>query len=99
MESAADVLDEIAAFRDLLGSRPVAGEPPAVPLHEGLSNPGRILLAALSLEPVGIDELAQQTGLTAASAARELLNLELAGLARALPGKNFVCSERSLTPD
>jgi DNA processing protein len=99
VESASDVLDEIAAFHDLLEPRPVAGGPAPFPIREGLSAPGRSLLAALSLEPAGIDALAQQTGLTAAAAARELLVLELAGWARALPGKQFVCSERSLTPD
>jgi predicted Rossmann fold nucleotide-binding protein DprA/Smf involved in DNA uptake len=55
------------------------------------------LLNELSLTPRGIDGLAQALGLSAADTARQLLSLELAGLVRALPGKQYVRTEISLT--
>ena len=89
-----DVLEEISAFRDILNARRAAS--PAAPPSTVSAN-GRKLLAALSLEPTGIDGLARSAGLSAAEAARELLSLELAGLVRAVPGKHYVSSEMSFT--
>lgn len=64
-----------------------------------LGEKGRMapLLNELSLTPRGIDGLAQALGLSAADTARQLLSLELAGLVRALPGKQYVRTEISLT--
>jgi DNA processing protein len=55
------------------------------------------LLEEVSLTPRGIDGLALATGLSASETARELLALELAGLVRAMPGKQYVRTEMSLT--
>ncbi len=97
VECAMDVLEEISAFRDILNARRAASPAaPAAPPSTVSAN-GRKLLAALSLEPTGIDGLARSAGLSAAEAARELLSLELAGLVRAVPGKHYVSSEMSLT--
>ncbi len=97
VECAMDVLEDIDLFRDLMikgrGTAPAA----AASAREAVSAAGQKILAALSLEPAGIDGLARGAGLTAAEAARELLALELAGWVRALPGKQYVRSEMSLT--
>lgn len=96
VESAMDVLEDIRVFRDLMGKARSAPGGPAASAREQVSAPGQKILDALSLEPAGIDGLARGSGLTAAEAARELLSLELAGLVRAVPGKQYVRSELSL---
>jgi DNA processing protein len=97
VECAADVWEDIGAFRDVLGPPRRGSSPSSVAARENVSARGQKLLAALSLEPAGIDGLARSSGLTAQEAARELLALELAGLVRAVPGKQYVCSETLLT--
>ena len=94
-ESAEDILEEIRALSELMRTpRPApAGEPEG----PGDLAPGaRRLLAALAVEPVGIDALAARTGLAPAEVATGLLRLELSGWARELPGKNYVRTERAL---
>ena len=97
VECATDILEEIGAFREWLnkgpGARSLASSSPA----GAVSVVGQKILAGLSLEPAGIDGVARGAGLTAAEVARELLVLELAGLVRAVPGKQYVRSEKSLT--
>lgn len=97
VESAMDVLEDIGVFRDLMNKARATSAGAAVSAPENLSVPGQKILAALSLEPAGIDGLARGAGLTAAEASRELLTLELAGWVRAVPGKQYVRSEMSLT--
>ncbi|MBP9127187.1 MAG: DNA-processing protein DprA [Elusimicrobia bacterium] len=65
--------------------------------EEGRMARRRALIGELSLTPRGIDGLACALGLSASETARELLKLELAGLVRALPGKQYVRTEISLT--
>lgn len=66
--------------------------------RQGTGGPTRdVLMGELSLTPRGIDGLARAAGLSAGETARHLLALELAGLVRALPGKQFVRTEISLT--
>lgn len=47
------------------------------------------LLAALAAAPMSVDELCAETGATAADAAAGLLELELRGLVRRLPGQQY----------
>lgn len=87
------------------GDQPIASAeagPKARALGEkgrtALGETGRMaLLNEVSLTPRGIDGLALATGLSASETARELLALELAGLVRAMPGKQYVRTEMSLT--
>jgi DNA processing protein len=76
VESAADILDELAWQQRL--------ESPALP--EPLSDP---LLAALEGAPVTLDLLAQRTGLTLEALSAKLLALELDGRIASLPGGRY----------
>ncbi len=85
VEGAVDVLEALEVFRSLL-RRPVsiAEEAPALaPAEESL-------LEKISLDPVSVDALAAGTGLAYGPLASALLNLELKGVVKALPGKNYV---------
>jgi DNA processing protein len=85
VEDAQDVLEALEVFRDLV-SRPAPSpvEAPAVSKEEGR------LLERLSLEPVGTDALSGMTGMTPGFLASTLLDLELKGLVKSLPGKAYV---------
>lgn len=63
--------------------KPVAASPPP----EG-SGEGRIL-RLLEGEPVPMDQIIRQSGLTPGQVGAVLMNLELQGLVRALPGKRY----------
>lgn len=76
VESAADILDELAWQQRL--------DPPALP--ERVSDP---LLAALEGAPVTLDLLAQRTGLTLEALSAKLLALELDGRIASLPGGRY----------
>ncbi|MBK8575496.1 MAG: DNA-protecting protein DprA [Elusimicrobia bacterium] len=95
VESALDVLEDFEVFREMMNRPRVA--PVSSSVRQAVSGPGEKLLAALSLTPVGMDGLARRAGLTAPEAAKELLALELAGLVRSVPGKQYVCSELVMT--
>ncbi len=86
---AADVLEELAVLR----AAPRA--PSAVPAPDRpLSAGARRLWEVLDHTPAGLDALASRAGLGAADIGPACLALELAGLARELPGKQFVRTER-----
>jgi DNA processing protein len=76
VESAADILDELAWQQRLA--------PPTLP--ENLSDP---LLAALDGAPATLDTLAQRTGLTLEALSAKLLALELDGRIASLPGGRY----------
>lgn len=99
VESAQDVLEEMDIFRDVSRKEPVSSRSLGESARETLSPAGRKLLDVLTLDPTGIDGLARSAGLSAAEATRELLVLELAGWARARPGKNYVATEMSMMSD
>ncbi|MBX6365650.1 MAG: DNA-protecting protein DprA, partial [Gemmatimonadetes bacterium] len=62
--------------------------PPAPP--DPLDPAAAAILPHLCYEPLHADELARLAGIDAAAAAPALLELELAGRARRLPGARFV---------
>lgn len=62
------------------------------PLLTLLTEPERRLMTALSAQPAHIDEIAVAAGLGTRQTLVTLLELELRGLASALPGKRFVRS-------
>jgi DNA processing protein len=86
VQNVEDVVEE------LQGS--LRGAPPAVrspaPAGGDLSEEEQTVLNALSDEAAHIDALVTATGFPAGRALSALLSLELAGLARQLPGKRFV---------
>ena len=77
VESADDVLSELAGFRPS-GYAHTAQAAPSAP------NSG--LLAVMGHDPVDVDSLCARAGLTAEQVASELLRLELDGRVAALPG-------------
>ena len=76
VESAADVLDELAWQQRL--APPQAAESPADPLLEAFDG-----------APTTLDTLAQRTGLTLDALSAKLLTLELEGLVASLPGGRY----------
>jgi DNA processing protein len=77
VESADDVLSELAGFR------PSGSAHTAQPMS---SAPSSGLLAVMGHDPVDVDSLCARAGLTADQVASELLRLELDGRVAALPG-------------
>ncbi len=92
VEKAEDILDEIQVFRDLIGAQQASQES----RQSVLSFQEKNLFDRISLDPVGMDHLAVEAGLSAASVSASLLLLELKGLIKALPGKNYVRTEKSI---
>jgi len=65
-----------------------AAAAPATPATSGDNDPAvRQVLAALAFDPVGIDQLAQRTGLTVAALSSMLLHMEMRGLVSAEHGR------------
>jgi len=91
VERAADITEELTPMvspRILRGSARSERdeEAPAVPLAER----ERKIWDLLGVEPLHIDPIARQTGLSVAQASEVLLRLELMGLVKQLPGTLFV---------
>lgn len=81
VHDADDVLDELQG--DFLRPQKAASEEPAPPLRD--------VLATLNHEGgVHVDDIAARTGRTASHVAEALLELELGGWIRAIPGARFV---------
>jgi len=78
VESAEDVLSELAGFRPSVRA-PAAGTPAAAAEATGL-------LAHMGHDPVDIDSLCSRAGLSPEQVSSELLRLELDGRVAALPG-------------
>jgi DNA processing protein len=90
VESAEDVLEELAAFRRGAGAAraehsPWREAPAPAPLAPGESP----LLGQMGFDPVDVDSLCRRVGLPAERVSGELLRLELAGRVTALPGGLF----------
>lgn len=84
-----DVLEElrgVGSGRQLLRESSMAGGQMALPL---LSADQQHVLQALSSEPRHVDELGRASGLSPGALLGTLLELELRGIAEALPGKHF----------
>ena len=95
VESAQDVLDELAPLAQELGAalaarlatpEPVRGRAPPT-RHEDPDY--RRLLAALGHDPVAVDELVARSGLTASQVSSMLLLLELDGMVAAQAGARY----------
>jgi DNA processing protein len=81
VESAQDILEEIAPASPVLAARPPARTAPS-PLLAAL-------LAALGFDPVDSDTLVARSGLDVAVLSAQLLELELLGYLEVLPGGNY----------
>lgn len=79
VESAEDVLAELAGMRLSAAARTVAAD----------AAPGDPLLAHMGADPVDVDSLCARAGRGAEEIAAELLRLELAGRVAALPGGRY----------
>jgi DNA processing protein len=85
VETAEDVLSELAAFRPGIAAVRAATPHPAPPPAAAESS----LLSHLGFDPVDVDVLCARSGLSAAQVAAELLQLELDGHVAALPGGRY----------
>jgi DNA processing protein len=82
VETAEDVLTELALYRPAVAAQSRRTRPSSTPAA-GLESP---LLSHLGFDPVDIDALCARSGLPAERVAAELLRLELDGRVAALPG-------------
>jgi len=95
VETVEDILDELASqcepsFLARMQARRAALTHPVQSGRLSLEQDEATLYAALSVEPVHIDELIAKTGLPAASVSGLLLSLELKGVIRQLPGQSCI---------
>ncbi len=95
VETVEDILDELASqcepsFQAQMQVRRAALAHPVQSGRLLLEQDEATLYAALSMEPVHIDELIAKTGLPAASVSGLLLSLELKGAIRQLPGPSCI---------
>ena len=95
VETVEDILDELASqfepsFQAQLQDRRAALTHPVQSGRLSLEKDEAALYAALSPEPMHIDELIAKTGLPAASVSGLLLSLELKGAIRQLPGHSCI---------
>lgn len=79
VESAEDVLSELAGFRP-------SGYASTTTAEASGSTPDTALLAHMGHDPVDVDSLCLRAGMSAEQVSSELLRLELAGQVAALPG-------------
>ena len=96
VENVADIIEEIAPQ---LAAEPsfALGPPPAVATDQGgassetvpLAEPARAVLRQLEAGPVQMDEVIHRIGLSAQQVCAVLLDLELQGLLKQLPGKRY----------
>jgi DNA processing protein len=91
VERAEDVIEELLPMlsRTSLGEAAESREPPTIGQPE-LDEGERRLWDILGMEPLHIDAIARQVGINVSQAAEILLNLEVRGLVKQLPGTFFV---------
>ena len=92
VESGQDILDEIAPQIGERRQAPAQGreEAPGPEAVEGLSDPARRVLQTMGPDPVHVDDLGRQAGLSPPGLAPLMLDLELKGLVRQLPGMRYI---------
>jgi DNA processing protein len=88
VERVEDIVEEIAP--QLMTSAGFAAQPRARTLPPHASEEARKVFALLVERPLHIDEVIQTSGLSSARVAEILLELELQGFLRQLPGKRYV---------
>jgi DNA processing protein len=88
VENVQDIVEEIAPQLLERGRVAQKAAPPSLPPHLSLEA-GKIFELVLQ-GPIQIDELIQRSGISAAKVSEILLDLEIKGLLRQLPGKRFM---------
>ena len=88
VDSASDIVDELAPLAGVARVASTAPTPEATP---GRKDP---LLEALGFDPIGLDDLIARTGQSAAELSARLLDFELQGRVARLPGQRFQRVER-----
>ncbi len=88
VDSAADIVDELAPFA---GVARIASSAPEPKSPRGKKDP---VLDALGFDPISLDELIARTGQGAAELSARLLDFELQGRVARLPGQRFQRVER-----
>jgi DNA processing protein len=92
VETAADILAEIAPLAGIPAEPAPAGRPARETAQKAAQEPDgdyHKLLDALAHDPCGVDALAARTGLTAAEVSSMMLILELQGAVESLPGGRY----------
>jgi DNA processing protein len=92
VETVDDIIEEIAP--QLLNRGAGATQTPAPVLPQGASPEARLIFALLQEGALPVDELIEKSGSSAARVLETLLELELQGCVRSLPGKRYA-AERS----
>lgn len=92
VETVDDIIEEIAP--QLWNRDAGAGQPSAPVLPQGASPEARQIFALLQEGSLQVDELIEKSGSSAARVLETLLELELQGCVRSLPGKRYA-AERS----
>jgi DNA processing protein len=98
VDSAADIVDELAPVSGRAASRGTAEADPAGDGDEGATSTSRekdAVLDALGFDPLGLDDLVARTGRSAADLSARLLDLELQGRVARLPGQRFQRIDRA----
>ena len=83
-----DILEEISPIQSAF-IPPRCVQPRKGNLPEGLDADSKLLLHNIGMQPVGVDTLVQETGLTAGAIMASLLTLELGGFVEQLPGGEY----------
>jgi DNA processing protein len=89
VESVDDILEELGPYQQLLAAVP-AGADLKKPARPRLDRKEEIIFGLLSAEPKQIDEIIDESQLPPSAVASALLVMEMRGLTKQLPGKNFV---------
>lgn len=88
VENVQDIVEEIAPQLLERGRVAQKASPPSLPPH--LSLEASKIFELVLQGPIQIDELIQRSGISAAKVSEILLDLEIKGLLRQLPGKRFI---------
>jgi DNA processing protein len=72
------------------GRRVSSENPPSVPAVEQLGTQEKKVFILLGSDPLHVDEIAGESGLTPMEVSSIVLHLELQGLAKALPGARYI---------
>ena len=95
VEDVDDIIEELGSLKECLTGEP---EPAAAARDEGAGRAhgpaGQVLGVLSDDEPTGIEDVIRKCGLEASVVSGLLLQLELKGLVKSLPGKAFVRSPR-----
>ena len=98
VEHAQDVIEELPPWLGKAGTSGGSAETAAQPPLPPLTQEEREVVKVLSPYPLHIDALVRRTSLDAGTLSSLLLTLELKGVARQLPGKQFVAATLNRSP-